>query len=380
MNDENGTKQPGRRASSQKKPAVALSHTELLPDIIAPLLTWYRARADERLLPWRGAPTPYHVWLSEIMLQQTRASAVRPYYTRFIAALPDIAALAACGDDRLMKLWQGLGYYSRARNLKKAAQILVTEYGGELPRDFHALIKLPGIGRYTGGAIGSIAYGLPLPAVDGNVLRVVSRLLMSREDIALPAVRAAIEQALAPHYPSGEDAGALNQAFMDLGATVCLPHGAPHCARCPLARLCLAHAEGCEQELPIKSAAKKRHSEKLTVLRLEEGACLALRKRPKAGLLAGLWELPHIEGHLTKKALLAYLGEQGLAAERVERLPDARHIFSHIEWQMHGWRVILAANATHVAEEAPALDGIVWVSRKELADTYSVPSAFSYFL
>ena len=354
-----------------------LAHVEMLPGIIHPLLAWYRAQADERALPWREAPVPYHVWLSEIMLQQTRASAAIPYYARFLAALPDIAALAAADDEQLMKLWQGLGYYSRARNLKKAAEIIVAEYGGALPHDFNALLKLPGIGRYTGSAIGSIAFGLPLPAVDGNVLRVVSRLLMSAADVASPATRSAIEQALAPHYPSGKAAGELNQAFMDLGATICLPHGAPHCARCPLEGLCLAHAEGREQELPVKSAAKKRRIEKMTVLCLHQGNCLAIRKRPAKGLLAGLWELPHVSGHPTKKALLTYLGEQGLSAERIERLPDARHIFSHIEWNMRGWAITLGDETSHVAEGNGAL---VWASRQDLAERYSIPSAFSYYL
>ncbi|MFC2637619.1 MAG: A/G-specific adenine glycosylase [Mitsuokella sp.] len=380
----------------KKTPPITLEHTEMLAAIPSPLLRWYRAQKDDRSLPWRNAPAPYHVWLSEIMLQQTRASAAIPYYERFLAALPTIAALAACEDDALMKLWQGLGYYSRARNLKKAAQTIVAEYGGELPRDFECLLKLPGIGRYTGSAIGSIAFGFPLPAVDGNVLRVVSRVLASTFDIALPAVKRAIEQALAPHYPEGQAAGELNQAFMDLGATVCLPHGAPHCTRCPLARLCLAHDAGREQELPAKSASKKRRIEKLTVLRMEQDGTLALRKRPEKGLLAGLWELPHVDGHPTKKALLAYLGEQGFAVERIEKLPHARHIFSHIEWQMHGYRITLADNSLGVAEGMPAplasstmsvplkrsdlRNDLVWASREALADRYSIPSAFSYFL
>ena len=196
---------------------LQLPHTDILPEIVEPLLTWYRGQSTLRCLPWREEVTPYHTWISEIMLQQTRAS-------------PDIASLAHCDDELLMKLWQGLGYYNRARNLKKAACQIVEDFGGQMPADFAALLALPGIGRYTASAIGSIAFGLPLPAVDGNILRVTMRILQCGENIALLPVRRAVEDALAPHYPSGEDAGALNQAFMDLGATVCLPHGAPHCA------------------------------------------------------------------------------------------------------------------------------------------------------
>ena len=202
---------------------LQLPHTDILPEIVEPLLTWYRGQSTLRCLPWREEVTPYHTWISEIMLQQTRASAVIPYYTRFLEALPDIASLARCDDELLMKLWQGLGYYNRARNLKKAACQIVEDFGGQMPADFAALLALPGIGRYTASAIGSIAFGLPLPAVDGNILRVTMRILQCGEDIALLPVRRAVEDALAPHYPSGEDAGALNQAFMDLGATVCLP-------------------------------------------------------------------------------------------------------------------------------------------------------------
>ena len=356
---------------------LQLPHTDILPEIVEPLLTWYRGQSTLRCLPWREEVTPYHTWISEIMLQQTRASAVIPYYTRFLEALPDIASLARCDDELLMKLWQGLGYYNRARNLKKAACQIVEDFGGQMPADFAALLALPGIGRYTASAIGSIAFGLPLPAVDGNILRVTMRILQCGEDIALLPVRRAVEDALAPHYPSGEDAGALNQAFMDLGATVCLPHGAPHCAHCPLARLCLAHDAGSEQQLPIKSKKAKRRVEQKTVLCLHQGRALALTKRPDKGLLAGLWELPNLPGHLTQAEVEAWLAAHNLHALTITHLPDARHIFSHVEWQMQGWAVELASPDAMVAEDASPL---VWASPEELADTYSIPSAFQYFL
>ncbi len=356
--------------------AIALPHTEILAEIIEPLLTWYRAQSEERALPWRGTEDPYRVWLSEIMLQQTRATAVVPYYERFLAALPTIEALAAVDEETLMKLWQGLGYYSRARNLKRAAEAIVAEHGGRLPRDHKVLLSLPGIGPYTDAAIASIAFGLPLPAVDGNVLRVVCRVLESSADIADTAVRRAIADALAPHYPEGKDAGDLNQAFMDLGATVCLPNGAPHCPRCPLQRLCLAHASGTEGTLPIKSRAKARRIEERTILRLEQGNAIAIQKRPKKGLLAGLWELPSLPGKKTREEVEAHIKEQGLLPAQITELPTAKHIFSHVEWHMTAYRVQLQEKAPAVAEAAP----YTWATPKALATTYSIPSAFSYFL
>lgn len=356
---------------------LQLPHTDILPEIVEPLLTWYRGQSTLRCLPWREEVTPYHTWISEIILQQTRASAVIPYYTRFLEVLPDIASLARCDDELLMKLWQGLGYYSRARNLKKAACQIVEDFGGQMPADFAALLALPGIGRYTASAIGSIAFGLPLPAVDGNILRVTMRVLQCGEDIAQPAVKRAVEDALAPHYPSGTAAGSLNQAFMDLGATICLPHGAPHCASCPLARLCLAHDAGAEEMLPVKSRKAKRRIEEKTVLVLRQGRALALSKRPDKGLLAGLWELPNLPGHLTREEVCDWLQARGLHAKDIARLPDARHIFSHVEWQMQGWEIELSPCSSRVAEESTPF---VWASPKELADTYSIPSAFQYFL
>lgn len=360
------------------KATIKLPHPDILSQLPQPLLTWYQGQSAVRELPWREEPTPYHTWLSEIMLQQTRASAVIPYYQRFLATLPDIASLATCDDETLMKLWQGLGYYSRARNLKKAAIVLTDTFHGEMPGDFNDLLDLPGIGRYTASAIGSIAFGLPLPAVDGNILRVVMRVLGCREDIAKPAVKRAVEDALAPHYPTGKDAGDLNQAFMDLGATICLPHGAPHCARCPLAPLCLAHDEGCEQELPVKQNKKQRRQENLTVLLLRTEKAIALHKRPAKGLLAGLWELPHIEGHLTAEEVRAHLSARGFSVQEIHRLPDARHIFSHVEWQMRGFEVLLKDPDSGIVAEDKI--PFVWASPQELAETYSIPAAFQYFL
>ena len=359
------------------KPALTLNHADILPGIIQPLLTWYKGQASDRQLPWRLSPTPYHTWLSEIMLQQTRAAAVIPYYERFLAALPDIAALAAADDEMLMKLWQGLGYYSRARNLKKAAQVIVAEHGGRLPQEHKALLALPGIGRYTASAIGSIAWGKPWPAVDGNVLRVIMRVLACSEDIMAARTRTAVEKALAPHYPTGSDASALNQAFMDLGATVCLPHGTPHCPACPLQQFCLAHDNGQEQKYPVKAAAKPRRQEDRTILLLHQGSAYALHQRPATGLLAGLWEFPNLPGRLSQQDIEAWLQCHGYRASQIKPLPAARHIFSHVEWHLSGWDIQLQADCLQTAE-CPA--SLRWASAAEISNTYSIPSAFTYYL
>ena len=352
-----------------------------LGKIPQPLLRWFRARA--RSLPWRDDPRPYYVWVSEIMLQQTRVAAVMPYFARFIAALPDVRSLAAAEDDALMKLWEGLGYYSRARNLKKAAKLIMERYGGVVPRDFDALLALPGIGRYTAGAISSIAYGERVPAVDGNVLRVVARLTASREDILRDATKRAVEDALAAVMP--KEAGQFNQAMMELGALVCLPRAA-HCSECPLAALCRAHAKGLENELPVKTPKKERRSEARTVLLIEKDGRYAIAKRPKRGLLAGLWELPNLTGEKKRAEVLALCKEAGLPVKSARRLKAARHIFTHIEWRLSGWHIRLSDAPKETLREPPALYGasplppLTWAARKELSDVYSIPTAFHAYL
>ena len=229
-----------------------------MENISPALLNWFYA--NHRILPFRSDPTPYHVWLSEIMLQQTRVSAALPYYERFLAALPDIPALAACEEEKLHKLWEGLGYYSRVRNLQKAAKIVCEQYGGELPADYDALRALPGIGDYTAGAIASISFGLPVPAVDGNVLRVFSRLYNDDGLITDPKVKRAFTARVMEHQPPAAP-GDYNQALMELGALVCVPNGAPLCEQCPLAHLCQARAAGTTLSLPRKAAPKARRIE-----------------------------------------------------------------------------------------------------------------------
>ena len=355
----------------------------VFPALCATLLAWRKSAPDTRDLPWRDEPTPYHVWISEIMLQQTRAAVVRSYYLRFLDALPSVCDLADVDDDALMKLWQGLGYYSRARNLKRAAEVIVEKHEGQLPKDFDALLALPGIGRYTASAIASFAYGRPRPAVDGNFLRVAARIIANPIDIAKDASKRALEIALAPSYPSGRDAGLLNEAFMDLGATVCLPNGTPLCHACPAAQLCLAHDRGTEQDYPVKTALKARRKERRTALLLSCGEEIAIRKRPAKGLLAGLWEYPNLEGKLSKRAVRVLLEAEGFDVRNIVPLPPARHIFSHIEWELTGWAVTVAdmneppLMAAEDRTDAPS--ALLWVRREELADTYSIPAAFGYF-
>lgn len=338
-------------------------------EIVQPLLAWYGQHA--RTLPWRDEPTPYRVWVSEIMLQQTRVDAVIPYFERFLAELPDLASLAAAQEPQLLKLWEGLGYYSRVRNLHRAAQVMMRDYGGVLPSEPEELQKLPGIGAYTAGAVASIAYGRPAPAVDGNVLRVASRLAASRENVSEPAVKRETEQKLKKIYPAGR-AGDFTQALMELGALVCLPNGAPKCGDCPLAGLCAARVQGIAEELPVKAAKKERRIEPRTVFLILRGGSVLIRKRPESGLLAGLWEFPSADGALTKAQAGEWLAGQGFAPDSLERLPAAKHIFSHIEWRMTGY---LAA-----VPETPAPPGAVWAGRDELLQTYALPTAFKAFL
>ena len=344
-----------------------LKNTELLPEAIARLLAWYSA--SRRLLPWRQDPTPYHTWIAEIMLQQTRIEAVIPYYERFLRELPDVPALAAVSEDRLLKLWEGLGYYSRARNLRKAAVLLMEHYGGELPASAAELRKLPGIGDYTAGAIASISFGLPEPAVDGNVLRVMTRLLACADDIAAPATRRAVTELLRAHYPTGNDAALLTEGIMELGETVCLPNGAPLCGRCPLRGLCLAHRAGEELSYPVKTAKKPRRIEEKTVLLLRCGTRYAIRKRPGSGMLAGLWEFPNADGRLTEEAVLSLVSDWDAAPLRAVPFGSAKHIFTHVEWHMSGFLVDCAG-------ESPFF---LWKSPEEISRDYSLPTAFRAF-
>ena len=328
---------------------------ELLP---IPLLQWYRENA--RVLPWRSDPTPYHVWISEIMLQQTRVAAVLDYYRRFLAELPTVADLAAVEEDRLMKLWQGLGYYNRARNLQKAARQIMEDHGGVFPDNYEAIHALAGIGDYTAGAISSIAFGIPEPAVDGNVLRVVARITGDDGDIMKPDTKARMGAALKRVMPV-DAPGDFNQALMELGATVCLPNGAPLCDQCPAKEFCVARLTERTGELPVKAAKKARRVEERTVFLIFRDGAVALRRRKSRGLLAGLWEYPN-ELSPAPCPVEALSLEQG---------PSGKHIFTHIEWHM---KAVLVQTAGDTLPE-----GWVWATLEELDRDYAVPNAFQAF-
>ncbi len=351
----------------------ALSHEERLRAAAGPLLSWYEQNA--RSLPWRDEPTPYRVWISEIMLQQTRVEAVKPYFARFMEALPQVQALAQVEDERLMKLWEGLGYYSRARNLKKAAIQIVEKYGGNLPADTDELLKLPGIGSYTAGAIASIAFGIAAPAVDGNVLRVLSRLFASREDIRKPSVKAGMEELLKPVIPR-KNPGAFNQALIEIGAIVCLPSGEPRCGECPLNSLCLARRQGILKEIPFRSPVKKRRQEERTVLMIRRGNQVAIRKRPKQGLLADLYEFPNLSGWMGEEQVLQALHISKDQVEQVEKLPDSKHIFSHIEWHMKGFLIRLKPAESSWSGEK---EGCFFADEQQVRGVYALPGAFSAY-
>lgn len=330
---------------------------------------WYHTSA--RPLPWRRDCDPYHVWLSEIMLQQTRVEAVIPYYERFLTVFPDVTALANAPDDLLMKCWEGLGYYSRARNLKKAAIQICEKFGGIFPAEYTSLLSLPGIGAYTAGAIGSISFGLPTPAVDGNVLRILARLFADERDILTQAVKQEYQSALQQIYPSGEKAGMLTQSFMELGQTHCLPNGKPKCAACPLEAICEAHQKGLEESLPRRAPKKARKIQKKTVflLHMEDGFILHLR--PKEGLLGGLWEFPNTDGHLTAEEAATHVISLGLSPLGVTEVEGGKHIFTHLEWHMKGYFI--------ECENTGLPKGFVLATPNEVATTYAIASAFSPF-
>lgn len=339
----------------------------LLADAVKPLMSWYHENA--RILPWRQDPSPYRVWVSEIMLQQTRVSAVMPYFRRWMEVLPTIRDLAQAEEETLLKLWEGLGYYNRVRNLQKAAIMIMEEYSGNMPSDYTLLLKLPGIGEYTAGAISSIAFGQNEVAVDGNVLRVISRMLGSFRDIKEPETKKEIQQLLRAVLPNGE-AGAFNQALMELGATVCLPNGIPQCMLCPWANSCRAHEIGNEMMIPVKAPKKQRRIEERTVFLYIYKKRVAIGKRASKGLLAGLWELPSVPGFLTEKQIEAHVNTQNVQVAAIQKIGKAKHIFTHIEWHMQGYIV-------NVKESTEAF---AWVSWEELQQQYALPSAFKAYV
>lgn len=328
------------------------------------LLTWYDRH--KRNLFWREHPTPYYVWLSEIMLQQTRVEAVEHYFENFIKEVPDMISLSAIEEDKLLKLWEGLGYYNRAKNLKKAAEIMVQKYHGEVPDNYDELVTLPGIGSYTAGAILSISYHQNYPAVDGNVLRVISRLEGKKVDITKREVKKEIEKKTRRLVV--ERSGDVNQALMDLGATICLPNGLPNCENCPLQSYCQAYKKGTMLEIPLKKTKTEKKQEERTVLLFLYQNKVLLKKREEKGLLSSMYEFPNILGKLSTKEVETYLKEQKIAYRTIQKLASTKHIFTHLTWNLHGYMIELTKKGNGL-----------YVTKEDLDRTYSIPTAFKTY-
>lgn len=340
-------------------------------EMVYPLVEWYRKK--KRVLPWRDKNNAYYTWVSEIMLQQTRVEAVKPYFQRFVKELPDVKALADCPEKKLLKLWEGLGYYNRVRNMQEAARTVVEKYGGILPADYNKLLLLKGIGSYTAGAVASIAYHIPVPAVDGNVLRVVSRIQESRRDITKQSVRREIEEEIIKIIPQ-ECPGDFNQALMELGAVVCVPNGPAKCDLCPVAFCCQACQHGTVAEFPVKARKKNRKLENRTVLVIQNGSRTAIRKRPDQGLLAGLYELPNVEGTLTRQEVLGRIKALKLDPLFIKELEPSKHIFSHIEWRMTGYLIKVASLETKENSD------LLFIEKTQSEKQYAIPSAFRAYI
>ena len=332
-------------------------------DFVLPLVLWYEK--NHRKLPWRESKDPYHIWLSEIMLQQTRVEAVKAYYARFLDLLPSIEDLASASEETILKLWEGLGYYSRVRNMQKAAKYVMEHFGGQLPADHDALLKLPGIGEYTAGAIASFAFDLPYAAVDGNVLRVMSRLTGDTRDIALASTKKEWQSYLEDEILTAENASVFNQAVMELGAMICLPNGAPKCDICPVRAFCKAYKNEMQMIFPVKSVKKPRRIENLYVFFIIWQNKIAIRKRDEKGLLASLWEFPNCPSNTNMMEALFRLGIT--EAEFIQLSPQ-KHIFTHVEWHMDCYGVVV--------KKRDETDGILWVTKEELSEQYALPSAF----
>ena len=359
-----------------REPVDVVLESPRMKETAKPLVEWFRK--NKRDLPWRERMDAYRVWISEIMLQQTRVEAVKPYYERFLKALPDVRALAGVSEDRLLKLWEGLGYYNRARNLKYAACQIIEEYGGKFPETYEEIRSLKGIGSYTAGAISSFVYNIPKPAVDGNVLRVVSRITADDSDIAKAGTKSKIEKEIEEVIPR-DAAGDFNQSLIELGAVVCLPNGEPRCGSCPVSHLCLAHEQGRETEFPVKKKAKKRRIENRTVLLFRDAQKTAIRKRPAKGLLAGMYEFPNREGRMTYDEVVGYGKSLGLTPVRIRKLGNAKHIFSHVEWHMTGYEILVDELEKSMADENKEKGNIIFAEIRQLQEEYPIPSAFEAY-
>ena len=422
-------------SSASRMLSVSEDDRRIVAGMPGPFLRWYRANARD--LPWRRDREPYHVWLSEIMLQQTRVEAAKGYYRRFIEALPDIRALASADEETVLKLWEGLGYYRRALNLRKAARLIAVDMGGVFPSTYKEILALPGVGAYTAGAIASICFGLPKPAVDGNVLRVMARILDNDMSVDRPTfqkwISACLEEAMVAACANGAttglafDAGDFNQSLMEVGATLCLPKGMLKCSVCPARLFCRGMQSGRAELLPVRDVKKVRRVEERTVFILQYNAIdadggrqnverLALARRGSDGLLAGMWELPNVAGWLRPDEAIAYAAALGATPIALEQSLDRSHVFSHVEWRMKGYvircsppelmetttcpsAVTEATDATDAADATDTTDatdadidtaaeadtdetsqGLIWTSVEERKTAYPLPSAFRVFL
>lgn len=345
-----------------------------LQQLVSPLLQWFYGHA--RVLPWREEPTAYHVWISEIMLQQTRVEAVKPYYDRFIRSFPDVEALAEASEEILLKKWEGLGYYNRVRNLNKAARAIMNEYAGQIPDTYEELVKLPGIGSYTAGAISSIAFNRAVSAVDGNVLRIISRVRMDESDILDAKVKKRIETELNAVIPQ-ERPGDFNQAMMELGAMVCIPNGEAKCQECPWYHLCLARIQNKIHEFPKKKKKKARSIEEKTILIIQDAEKAALRKRAAKGLLAGMYEFPWIEGMKTREEVLEYMNQIGYHVIHIKELESSKHIFTHKEWHMVGYAI--RVDELEPNDIVAKKQNFLFLEPSNSEQNYPIPAAFSAY-
>ncbi|MCI8760916.1 MAG: A/G-specific adenine glycosylase [Clostridia bacterium] len=338
---------------------------ELIKKMTNLVIKWYRE--NKRELPWRKEKNAYHIWISEIMLQQTRIEAVKQYYERFLKQIPTIQHLAQIEEEKLLKLWEGLGYYNRARNLKKAAQIMEQMYDGNMPKTYQELLQLPGIGEYTAGAISSIAYDEKVPAVDGNVLRVVSRVIGSKKDVLDRNTKKEMTQKLQDVMPN--QAGDFNEGLMELGELICVPNGEPCCEKCPLQNICLAKKKNLTNVIPVRIQKIKRKKEDRTVFLLEFEGKIAIRKRETKGLLANMYEFPNIDKKVNKKQIETVLQKWLLAEKQIKKVGTHHHVFSHIEWDMIGYKV----QVTNKNEM------FLWKTKEEILEKYPIPGAFMPF-
>ncbi|MDF3001535.1 MAG: A/G-specific adenine glycosylase [Bacillota bacterium] len=371
-NDTEKNKDRRQESRSRREPEKKQNNfADSLQNIVLPLLKWYDSHA--RILPWRENPEPYAVWISEIMLQQTRVEAVKPYFDRWLKAFPTLSSLAAAPEEEVLKLWEGLGYYSRARNIHKTAKIVMQEYGGQLPRSFNELLKLPGIGEYSAGSIGSIAFQLQVPCVDGNVLRVITRVTAEKSDITETSTKRLLTEWVKAIVPANRP-GDFNQALMELGATICLPSGIPKCESCPISCYCQALLGNRTTDFPVKKPNAERKKEKRTVLLLVRGGSTAVRKREDSGLLAGLWEYPNYPGELSESDVMEKLKHKGISSLNVTKLKKSKHIFTHLEWHLTGYLILIKDDGLAFND-----DEYLWVKTSFLRDRLTIPTAFKAY-